>query len=176
MTPISAGASRDNQVFGLVAAGLAAARPSPEIDGRWYFSTDTLVLERDNGTAWVEIARGETAIRLAQLSEKAHSSLTGVGTSDHHVKTTSFADITDRAGATKLNWGVGKLLKGAGASTDPIEIIAPDQDLRTTDNVTFVQVTVGDIIFKNNWCFTEIENGIALIDSKGNIIRRWTNE
>ena len=165
-----------NEVYGLLTAGLAADRPAASIAGRFYFSTDTLILQRDNGTAWVEMARGETAIRLAQLSEKAHSSLTGIGASDHHIKTTSFADITDRAGATKLNWGVGKLLKGAGASTDPTEIIAPDQDLRTTDNVAFVQVTVGDIIFKNNWYFTEIENGIALINNKGNIVRRWTNE
>ena len=96
--------------------------------------------------------------------------------SAHHTKTTSFADITDRAGATKLNWGTGKLLKGAGASADPIEIIAPDQDLRTTDNVAFAQLAVGDIVFANGWRFTEIENGIALINNKGNIVRRWTNE
>ena len=43
----------------------------------------------------------------------------------HHAKTTSFADITDRAGATKLNWGTGKLLKGAGAGADPTEIDEP---------------------------------------------------
>ena len=59
---------------------------------------------------------------LADLAERAHSSLTGIGASDHHVKTTSFADITDRAGATKLNWGANKLLKGAGAGADPTEI------------------------------------------------------
>ena len=74
----------DNEVYGLVAAGLAANRPAAGINARWYFSTDTLVLERDNGTSWVEMARGETAIRLAQLSEKAHSSLSGIGASDHH--------------------------------------------------------------------------------------------
>lgn len=141
----------DNEVYGLVQAGLAANRPAAAVAGRWYFSTDTLVLERDNGTAWVEMARGETALRLAQLSEKshasltsvtsdqhhaqahtlashstkAHSELTGIGASDHHAKTTSFADITDRAGVTKLAFTANKLLKGAGAGVNPTEIDAP---------------------------------------------------
>lgn len=79
----------DNEVYGLLAAGPAASRPAPGVAGRFYFSTDTLVLERDNGTGWDEMARGETAIRLAQLAERAHGSLTGIGSSDHHVKTTS---------------------------------------------------------------------------------------
>ena len=135
----------------LLSQGLASARPAAGIDGRLYYSTDTKVLERDNGTTWDEVARGETVTRLAQLSEKAHSSLTGVtadqhhaqahtlashstkahseltgiGASDHHIKTTSFVDITDRAGASKLNWGAGKLLKGAGAGADPTEIDVP---------------------------------------------------
>ena len=62
---------------------------------------------------------------LGSHSTKAHAELTGVGASDHHVKTTSFADITDRAGASKLNWTLNKLLKGAGAGADPTEIDVP---------------------------------------------------
>ena len=58
----------DNEVAGLLSQGLASARPAAGIAGRLYYSTDTLVLERDTGTAWEEKARGETAIRLAQLS------------------------------------------------------------------------------------------------------------
>ncbi len=80
----------DNEVLGLLAAGLASARPAAGTAGRFYFSTDTLVLERDNGATWDEMARGETAIRLAQLAEKAHGSLSGVGESDHHVKTANY--------------------------------------------------------------------------------------
>ena len=91
-------------------------------------------------------------------------------------KHTYDADKDGRVEKDAIEITANKLLKGAGANTDPTEIIAPDQDLRTTDNVAFVQVTVGDIIFKNNWYFTEIENGIALINNKGNIVRRWTNE
>ncbi len=79
----------DYEVYGLLAAGLAADRPAPGIVDRFYFSTDTLVLERDTGVAWVEVVRGETAIRLAQLAERAHSSLTGIGPSDHHAKYTN---------------------------------------------------------------------------------------
>ena len=52
----------------------------------------------------------------------SHASHTGIGASDHHAKTTSFADLTDRAGASKLNWGSNKLLQGAGAGSDPTEI------------------------------------------------------
>ena len=84
----------DNAFYGLLAAGLATGRPVAGVAGRFYFSTDTLVLERDNGTAWVEMARGETVARLAQLSEKAHSSLTGIGASDHHIKTIDASELT----------------------------------------------------------------------------------
>ena len=127
----------DNEVYGLVQAGTTANRPAAGVAGRWYFATDDLILSRDNGTAWVEMARGETAIRLAQLSEKAHSSLTGIGTSDHHAKTTSFADITDRAGVTKLNWTSGKLLRGAGPGANPTEI-----DVSTGATLTIAETVV----------------------------------
>lgn len=85
----------DNEVYGLVQAGTAAARPAAGVAGRWYFATDTLILSRDNGTSWVEMARGETAIRLAQLSEKAHSSLTGLADDDHtqYIKKVGASDL-----------------------------------------------------------------------------------
>lgn len=73
----------DNEVYGLVQAGLATDRPAAGVAKRWYFATDTLILSRDNGTTWDEMARGETAIRLAQLAEKAHASLTGKDADDH---------------------------------------------------------------------------------------------
>ncbi|MBA7506480.1 hypothetical protein ES706_05171 [subsurface metagenome] len=89
------------EIYGLIAAGLAANRPAPGVVDRFYFSTDTLVLERDTGIAWVEVVRGEPAIRLAQLAERAHTSLTGIGASDHHVKTVAgdlnLADLAEKA-------------------------------------------------------------------------------
>ncbi|MBA7707027.1 hypothetical protein ES703_115888 [subsurface metagenome] len=49
----------DNEIYGLHATGLAANRPAPGIVDRFYFSKDTLVLERDTGAAWVEVVKGE---------------------------------------------------------------------------------------------------------------------
>ena len=34
---------------------------------------------------------------------------------------------------------------------------------------------VGDVVFANGWRLTEVEDGIALIDDRGNIVRRWTD-
>ncbi|TEU15200.1 MAG: hypothetical protein E3J25_04050, partial [Anaerolineales bacterium] len=115
-------------------AGLAASRPTIGVAGRSYFSTDTLVLERDNGTSWVEVARGETATRLAQLSEKAHGSLTGVGASDHHAQTVS-SDID--------HGSVGGL--GDDDHTQYIkdsEFTAADEIIVGTGSGTFGQVTL----------------------------------
>ncbi len=41
--------------------------------------------------------------------------------------------------------------------------------------IAVTQVEVGDVVFANKWRFTETENGIALVDEKGNIVRRWEN-
>ena len=87
------------EVYGLLAVGLAANRPAPGIVDRLYFSTDTLVLERDTGAAWVEVVRGEEAIRLAQLAERAHTSLTGIGVADHHAR---YTDVEAAAVANAL--------------------------------------------------------------------------
>ncbi|MBA7588911.1 hypothetical protein ES708_30982 [subsurface metagenome] len=43
----------------------------------------------------------------------------------HHAKTTSFTELTDRAGKEKLNWAQNKLLLGAGPDADPTEIDLP---------------------------------------------------
>jgi len=37
------------------------------------------------------------------------------------------------------------------------------------------EISVGDVVFANNWRLTEVEKGIALVDDKGRIVRRWTN-
>ena len=110
----------DNAFYGLLSQGLASARPAAGVIGCLYYSTDTKVLERDNGTTWDEVARGETVTRLAQLSEKAHSSLTGIGASDHHVKTAAASEITSgRFVLARLPDGTaGYFLKAGGAGVD----------------------------------------------------------
>ena len=70
----------------LLQSGLDAAKPAAGSAGRIYWATDTGIYYRDNGTAWVEVLRGETFTRLASLSEKAHSSLTGLTTGDDHTQ------------------------------------------------------------------------------------------
>ena len=112
----------DNEVYGLLLTGVDAAKPAAGIVDRWYFATDTLILYRDNGTSWVEAARGETAIRLAQLAEKAHGSLTGVTASQHHTKTTLFSELTDRWTLAQAHRGADdKIMVFKGPAADPVE-------------------------------------------------------
>lgn len=106
----------DYEVYGLFLVGLAADRPAPGIVDRFYFSTDTLVLERDAGVAWVEVVRGEAAIRLAHLTERAHGSLTGIGTDDHHAKYTD-AEALAQVEAAGLALATGKNIKVISALT-----------------------------------------------------------
>lgn len=82
-----------NQVHGLadhdagsakIGVGTDAAKGAAGTANRLYWATDTEILYYDTGAAWVETVRGESFTRLAQLSEKAHSSLSGVGVDDHH--------------------------------------------------------------------------------------------
>lgn len=42
----------------VIGRGLAASRPAAGTEGRLYFSTDTDVLERDNGTTWESVEGG----------------------------------------------------------------------------------------------------------------------
>jgi len=51
-----------------------------------------------------------------------------------------------------------------------------DKDWAAKRIYNLAELSVGDIVFANGWRLTEGENAIALIDNKGNIIRRWTNE
>lgn len=44
---------------------------------------------------------------------------------------------------------------------------------KSISNMT--QISVGDVVFANGWRLTEVLDGIALLDEKGNIVRRWTN-
>lgn len=77
--------------------GLDASKPAAGSVGRWYWATDTKILYKDNGASWIETARGETAIRLAQLAEKIHASLTGKDADDHpQYLNTARHDVAER--------------------------------------------------------------------------------
>jgi len=67
----------------LIRIGLDADKPAPGIMRRFYYATDTKILYYDMEVAWVEACRGETAIRLTQLLEKSHTSLTSVLANQH---------------------------------------------------------------------------------------------
>ena len=54
-------------------------------------------------------------------------------------------------------------------------LIDADKNWNAKSITNINQIAVGDVVFANNWRLTETENGIALVDDKGNIIRRWTN-
>jgi len=115
--------------------GLDADKPAAGTAGRFYWATDTKILYRDTGAAWEETARGETVTRLAQLSEKAHSSLTGIGADDHFTHKSFLS-----------GWTADKLLKGAGAGNDPTEIDMPSLDTCYEQGGT-ITADVHDIIF-----------------------------
>ncbi len=53
--------------------------------------------------------------------------------------------------------------------------IDADKDWGGKSISNVIQISVGDVVFANNWRLTEVPYGIALVDEKGNIIRRWTN-
>ncbi len=88
----------DDEVYGLFRSGLDANKPAAGVANRYYWAIDTKILYRDTGAAWEETARGETAIRLAQLAEKQHANLTGIGASDHHAK---YTDAEAKAAAVQ---------------------------------------------------------------------------
>lgn len=68
----------------------------------------------------------------------------------HHAKTTSFADITDRAGLSKLEFTLNKILKGAGAGVSPTEIDMPTSAVFKEGTVADFQVNPATGTFTNN--------------------------
>ena len=51
-----------------------------------------------------------------------------------------------------------------------------DKDWAAKRIYNLAEISIGDIVFSNNWRLTEIDNGIVLLDNENKEIRRWTNE
>ncbi len=103
--------------------GTDAAKPAAGVAGRLAYATDTKILYRDTGIAWVEIVRGETATRLASLAEKSHASLTGVLTDQHHSKVHGIADHDASAKAIiDISLDTAALTPVIGAWTDLLTV------------------------------------------------------
>lgn len=106
----------------VIIAGVAASRPAAGTAGRLYFSTDTFVLERDTGAAWVKVGAsahgGLDSVTASQhhtafvqadhdalanphhsnandhAASHTHVSHTGIGADDHHAQTHTHASHT----------------------------------------------------------------------------------
>lgn len=95
-----------------IGSGLAAAKPAHVLN-RVFHETDTGILVRSTGAAWVEMVRAESSTRLAFLSEKAHASLTGVTADQHHAQ----AHALVGADHTASGLTTGHVLTATGATT-----------------------------------------------------------
>ena len=125
----------DDELYGLIHTGLAADIPAPGVIDRFYWATDTRILYRDTGAAWVETTRAEAVTRLAELSERAHGSLTGVTPNQHHDRQHALDSAADHTGTiTDAQHGVRTLanahahasLSGIGANDHHAAFTAAD--------------------------------------------------
>lgn len=94
--------------------GLDSAKGSSGVNGQPYYATDTKILYLGTGTGWEEILRGETATRLAQLTEKSHANLTNVTANQHHAQ--AHESEHESGGGDALPWG-----SGGGLDVDKVD-------------------------------------------------------
>lgn len=181
VTGAAEGGLSDELVLGtaVIMRGLAAARPAAGTAGRIYIETDgSYIVYRDNGAGWDEIARGEAGIRLAQLAEKAHASLTGVSADQHH---TGFIGLEDNAGAAispeaddriqVTDDGIVNADENAGKldlSVDPAQIDLDDLGNVETAGKAHGNVLIWDAVSLDwvNWALglidlSDVDNGLA---------------
>ncbi len=74
----------DNELRGLGLTGLDANKPATAAVDTFYYATDTMIWYKWDGDSWDETTRAEVKTRLAQLYERAHSSVSNVTTGQHH--------------------------------------------------------------------------------------------
>lgn len=81
-----------------ISAGLHASRPAAGIVGRYYFSTDTKVWARDNGTAWDELTEGLSESYIQGLIDTSVSTHAGIVDAHHAKYTDAEAEAAVKAG------------------------------------------------------------------------------
>lgn len=140
-----------DEVVGILLQGTAVGRPAAGTANRFYLATDTMELSRDNGITWDSIGV------LGGLDLTAHVS--------RHAN----------AGADELSVaGLSGVLADAQtpASHSRTKHSDIDQSLLIADNVAFNQVTVGDLVMKNGYRFTEHKKyGVVFKSPEGKLYR-----
>ena len=63
----------------------------------------------------------------------------------------------------------------SSSSLEQLEVDT-DKDWAAKRIYNLAEISIGDIVFSNNWRLTEIDNGIVLLDNENKEIGRWTNE
>lgn len=98
-----------SDILSIIGYGLAANIPAAAavLVDSFYWESDTKILKQEQAGVWAEIARGESAIRLAQLAERAFTSMTG------RITTAQQPALTDE-----------KMWKGTGANPEELTIAA----------------------------------------------------
>jgi hypothetical protein len=92
----------------LIGRGVAASRPAAGVAGRLYFSTDTEVLERDNGTTWDDVSAGGGGTGIAETLIDAKGDLIVGSAADTAARlavgTNGYVLKANSAQATGLEW------------------------------------------------------------------------
>jgi len=106
----------------VIMRGTAAARPAAGTAGRLYFSTDTLVLERDDGATWATYSPAGHTIRENGTDQTTRTGLNFIDTA------AGAGLITDDAGGgeTEVNLNLYLLVTGARAMTGDLNMGSQD--------------------------------------------------
>ena len=91
-----------------ITAGLAASRPAAGTADKYYFSTDTSVWSRDNGTTWDEVSGlSESYIQgLIDTSITTHAGIVDA----HHTKYTDAEAVTAAGTAETYDGGTDEVV------------------------------------------------------------------
>ena len=150
-----------------ISVGTDAAKPAAGTADRLYFATDTGVLYRDTGAAWVEMARSETFIRLAQLSEKLHASLTSVTADQHHAENHAArhqAGGADIVATARLRSGTDAAKPGSGNTEGDVYWATDTDRLYIWDGAAWKEIGAGGGSVQAPWAIW-VPNPIFIMGS-----------